>query len=64
MLSLSLGKPEYRLAFGAFAINVGLAVAPFIFAEYEKSAEYFVFASPLLDVSRKDPEYHPIYKSA
>ena len=50
VLAFCLGKSENCLAFGAFAVNVGLSVSPFVFDELEKSAEFFIFPSALVDV--------------
>ena len=51
VLALCFGKTENRLALGAFAVDVSFAVTPFVFAELEKSAEFFIFHSALVDVS-------------
>ena len=51
VLSLGFGKTEHCLAFWAFAVNVGLSVAEFVFAELEKSAELFVLTSSCRYVS-------------
>ena len=63
VLSLSLGKPEYRLAFGAFAINVRFSVAhaQIKTAEgaekhTEEAARRLVFFLPFVDVARHQAE--------
>ena len=50
MLALCLRKSENCLAGGAFAVNVSLSVAEFVFAELEEAAEFVVFTLASRDV--------------
>ena len=51
VLALCFGKSENCLALGAFAVDVGFSVAPFIFAKLEEAAESFVLPSSLVYIS-------------
>ncbi len=63
VLSLGTGQAKHCLTLGALAVNVSLAVAEFVFAKLEKTAEAFVLPPPFLDVPRKDTEKYPKHKS-
>ena len=56
MLSLGLGKSQYRPTFRALAIDVRLAVTETVAHKLEKSAEFFIFPSALGNILGKHSE--------
>ena len=64
MLARCLGKSQYRSAGGAFAVDVCLSIAIFVFAELEKSAKAIVFAAAGRDVSGEHSKEHPDHHRA